>query len=139
MGESHFLQGKTEIVGKVDVKMNCNIIKDLLPLYVDGCCCEESAKVIEEHIKNCEECGKYLESIKKPIEMKATVSTPMKAVRISEWKASAVFGICGDNSRCHSRSGDTVGRRQRFLGGNAHCSLDGVSPFVGKLVFCAIL
>ena len=60
MGESHFLQGKTEIIGKVDVKMNCNIIKDLLPLYVDSCCCEESAKAIEEHIKNCEECGKYL-------------------------------------------------------------------------------
>ena len=93
MGESHFLQGKTEIVGKVDVKMNCNIIKDLLPLYVDGCCCEESAKAIEEHIKNCEECRKYLESIKKPIEMKATVSTPMKAVRISEWKASVLQSV----------------------------------------------
>ena len=93
MGESHFLQGKTEIVGKVDVKMNCNIIKDLLPLYVDGCCCEESAKVIEEHIKNCEECGKYLESIKKPIEMKTTVSTPRKALKISEWKASVLQSV----------------------------------------------
>ena len=93
MGESHFLQGKTEIVGKVDVKMNCNIIKDLLPLYVDGCCCEESAKVIEEHIKNCEECGKYLESIKKPIEMKTTVSTPMKALKISEWKPSVLQSV----------------------------------------------
>ena len=28
--------------------MNCNIVKDLIPLYIDGCCSEESEKVVEE-------------------------------------------------------------------------------------------
>ena len=40
--------------------MNCNIIKDLLPLYVDNVCSKESKKLIEEHLKNCEDCQKVL-------------------------------------------------------------------------------
>ncbi len=38
------------------MKISCEIIKDLLPLYEDGVCSEESRKVIEEHLEKCEEC-----------------------------------------------------------------------------------
>lgn len=37
-------------------KISCNIIEDLSPLYVDDVCSDESKKVIEEHILECEEC-----------------------------------------------------------------------------------
>ncbi len=44
--------------------VNCDIIKDLLPLYADGVCSEESAKMIEEHLKSCEKCKSLLANIK---------------------------------------------------------------------------
>lgn len=36
--------------------MNCNIVRDLLPLYFDGLCSEETVAQLEEHLKQCEEC-----------------------------------------------------------------------------------
>ncbi len=46
------------------MKKNCNIIKDLLPLYVDDICSEESKKLVEEHLKSCNNCKKYLKELK---------------------------------------------------------------------------
>ena len=40
---------------------NCGIIDDLLPLYVDGACSEESKAAIEVHLASCEACRKKLE------------------------------------------------------------------------------
>ena len=42
----------------------CEVIKDLLPLYVDDICSEKSKRLIEEHLAECEECYKYLEALK---------------------------------------------------------------------------
>lgn len=45
------------------MKITCDIIKDLLPLYHDDVCSMDSCKMIEEHIDKCENCrvelGKY--------------------------------------------------------------------------------
>ncbi len=41
--------------------MNCDIIKDLLPLYIDGVSSESTNKLIEEHLSECEDCQKELE------------------------------------------------------------------------------
>ena len=38
------------------MKINCGIAKDLLPLYVDDICTQESRESLEEHLKNCEVC-----------------------------------------------------------------------------------
>ncbi|MBQ8028037.1 MAG: zf-HC2 domain-containing protein, partial [Clostridia bacterium] len=46
--------------------MNCNIVKDLIPLYIDGCCSEESERVVEEHLEDCSECKKLFEEMKEP-------------------------------------------------------------------------
>lgn len=43
---------------------NCEIIKDLLPLYVDRLTSEESNKLIEEHINACDKCKEMLENMK---------------------------------------------------------------------------
>ena len=40
---------------------NCGIIDDLLPLYADGACSEESKAAIEAHLTSCEACRKKLE------------------------------------------------------------------------------
>lgn len=36
--------------------MNCNIIKDLLPSYIDGICSEDTVVAIEKHIEHCQGC-----------------------------------------------------------------------------------
>ena len=40
---------------------NCNIIKDLLPLYIEDICSEDSKKLVEEHLKECSSCKETYE------------------------------------------------------------------------------
>jgi len=44
-------------------KVSCGIIKDLLPLYYDRVCSDESNKVIEEHLDECSSCKSELDRI----------------------------------------------------------------------------
>lgn len=38
------------------MKENCEIIRDLLPLYIDNICSEGSRKMVDDHLANCPEC-----------------------------------------------------------------------------------
>lgn len=38
------------------MRMNCDIIQDLIPSYVDEICSEASKKCVEEHLTECEAC-----------------------------------------------------------------------------------
>lgn len=53
--------------------MNCNIIKDLLPSYIDGICSEETVKAIEEHIQDCEDCKQTLKRMQQQTEYIQTI------------------------------------------------------------------
>ena len=48
--------------------MNCDIIRDLLPLYADGLASEESSRQIEAHTAHCPACKKLLEEMTAPLE-----------------------------------------------------------------------
>lgn len=39
-------------------RIPCNVIKDLMVLYEDDVCSEESRQMVKEHIEECEECRK---------------------------------------------------------------------------------
>ncbi len=41
----------------------CDIVRDLLPLYVDGACSEASAETVREHIASCPECHAIFEQM----------------------------------------------------------------------------
>jgi len=43
---------------------NYNLVKDLLPLYIDEVVCDDTKEFIENHIKNCEDCAKELQLMK---------------------------------------------------------------------------
>lgn len=45
-------------------KFDCEIIKDLLPLYADNVCSEKSTECVEEHLRRCAECSEELRKIK---------------------------------------------------------------------------
>lgn len=44
-------------------KISCNVINDLLPLYYDGVCTQESRVLVEEHLKECPSCRKVLKEL----------------------------------------------------------------------------
>lgn len=48
-------------------KINCNIIGDLLPLYVDGAVSEDTKKLVEEHLAECADCKKAAEEMGKEL------------------------------------------------------------------------
>ena len=41
----------------------CEIVQDLLPLYVDGACSESSAAMVKEHLESCPECKTLYEKL----------------------------------------------------------------------------
>lgn len=45
------------------MKIPCEIVKDLLPLYHDDVCSSESRTTVEEHLLECDTCKKYLDSM----------------------------------------------------------------------------
>lgn len=48
-------------------EISCNIIRDILPLYVDEAVCEETKELVEEHLFTCEDCRKEAEMMKKSV------------------------------------------------------------------------
>lgn len=48
-------------------KYPCNVIKDLLPSYIDGVCSEKTNTDIEEHLKECASCRTLYDSMKEDL------------------------------------------------------------------------
>ena len=46
------------------MKIDCEVIRDLLPLYADDACSEKSRLMVEEHLQECESCSEMLRRIK---------------------------------------------------------------------------
>ena len=82
------------------MKLPCKIVEDMLPIYYDGVCSDESAMLIEEHLKNCTQCSRLLTDLHTEIEISEKPVDDLKPlVRIQKkWKKSKrVYlrtGIC---------------------------------------------
>lgn len=48
-------------------EMSCKVIRDLLPLYIDGALSDESRALVEKHLAECEECRKALSQMREAI------------------------------------------------------------------------
>ncbi len=57
----------------------CAVVKDLLPLYADGVCSEESKKFVSEHLHECDDCCEELESLR--FDFKITSADEKQAVK----------------------------------------------------------
>lgn len=51
------------------MEISCEVIKDLLPLYQDGICSDESRKIVEEHLQSCDECRELLDNMNQKIDV----------------------------------------------------------------------
>ena len=82
------------------MNLPCKIVEDMLPIYYDGVCSEESTMLIEEHLKNCTQCSRLLSDLNTEIEISEKPVDDLKPlVRIQKkWKKSKrVYlrtGIC---------------------------------------------
>lgn len=72
------------------MKISCKIIQDLLPLYHDSVCSEESCTLVQEHLKGCESCKQILKEIDRELSYEVTSSDEGKPIRAikSMWEKS---------------------------------------------------
>ena len=67
--------------------VSCQIIQDLLPLYCDGVCSEESRKMILTHVQICEKCKEELRVLDLPIDIsEETMEVEAAAAASKAWK-----------------------------------------------------
>lgn len=72
------------------MKISCDIIKDLLPLYAEDMTSGDSRSLVEEHIASCECCRQYLKAEKEPLLIQAEVNIQSikrikKSIRKRRW------------------------------------------------------
>ncbi|MBU8676888.1 anti-SigP sigma factor SigQ [Bacillus subtilis] len=51
--------------------MTCFLVRDLLPLYLEGDCKRETEHVIEEHLKMCSSCRDMYDTMAEPFELES--------------------------------------------------------------------
>ena len=49
------------------MRLSCKVIEDILPMYYDGVCSEESAALVEGHLKECPHCSHILSELRSDI------------------------------------------------------------------------
>lgn len=49
------------------MKLSCNVIRDLLPLYRDGVCADETRALVEDHLADCAACRAQLAALDVPL------------------------------------------------------------------------
>ena len=68
-------------------KISCDIIKDLLPLYIDGVCSSDSINIIEEHLKDCPLCEAEFMNLQNNTDIKPSIDKDIdKAVKTANKK-----------------------------------------------------
>ena len=64
------------------MKITCDVIKDILPLYAEGLASPDTAALAEEHLAACEACRNALNELRAPVSIAAdTDAAPLRRVR----------------------------------------------------------
>lgn len=88
--------------------ITCDVIQDLLPLYADECCSEQSKKIVEEHLAACEECQKRQRQFQDSLpeakeeneaENKTENTIEIRGIKqgirkINRWKIRGIVSLC---------------------------------------------
>ena len=64
--------------------LSCNVIQDLLPLYHDGVCSQESRAAVEAHVKECRTCAELLARMDEELDCPRAAreeAGPLRAIR----------------------------------------------------------
>lgn len=83
------------------MKLPCEMVQDLLPLYHDGVCSGVSRTLVEEHLKECGDCGAFLKTLDAQIEvpeLEMEKAEPLVKIQVNWEKRSRrekIKYICG--------------------------------------------
>lgn len=59
-------------------RIDCEVVQDLFPSYIDGLTCQRTNEVIEDHIAGCEKCSQVLSSMRGSSSEAMSISTEDK-------------------------------------------------------------
>lgn len=83
--------------------ITCEVIKDLLPLYVDDVLSPDSRAIVEEHLSYCSECKEYYQMLKAPGEdygqkkkadEKAALRKIKKKINAKRLRTAIITAVC---------------------------------------------
>ena len=75
--------------------INCDVIRDLMPLYADDLLSQSSRALVEAHIAVCPECKKILDAMRSPLEPEPAEEAFMDALRKTRHKQRRrVIWVC---------------------------------------------
>ena len=77
------------------MKYDCEVIEDLLPLYIDNACSDKSKKTVDEHLEECPKCRDLL--------------TQLKDMSIDELMVNEKNEVIGSQSKFFKRKSALVG------------------------------
>ena len=63
------------------MKLSCKVIEDILPMYYDKVCSEESAELVEKHLRSCAHCRQILADLGTDIEVPEKNMDDIKPLR----------------------------------------------------------
>lgn len=76
------------------MNISCDIIKDLLPIYHDGMCSDDSKRIVAEHLSQCEKCCTELTDMDDILvipQMEENIAEAHKIMQLSKrWKKEMV-------------------------------------------------
>ena len=76
------------------MKITCNIIKDILPLYAEGMVSSDTIEMIEEHLVSCNNCREELSKLTSPIPIPSDINTvPLKKIQLMLQKRKTIVII----------------------------------------------
>ena len=64
-------------------KINCNVIQDILPLYIDDVVSDDTKELVEEHLQNCEICQRVYHETKTDLENDMKISAPVSYTHLT--------------------------------------------------------
>lgn len=77
--------------------MKCEIIRDLIPLYVDQCCSDASRTEVEIHLQTCKECNSLLKHMSEECNFDCNMDASLGEIptcsQVSIFKASVLQSV----------------------------------------------
>lgn len=71
------------------MKLPCTVIEDMLPLYIDGICADETEALVEEHLCQCPKCCDMMEKMRTTMALPEEPENlkPLQAIQ-KQWEKS---------------------------------------------------
>lgn len=74
-------------------KLKCNIVGDLMPLYIEGLLSEDTMKEVKEHLKDCENCKRIYNELKEDISLSCEKNMDLEEGEYEKLKTDTLDSI----------------------------------------------